>query len=82
MGVLGRGVLDKVPDQLEHIGVAADVMERVIAVGAFRVNEVEHLDRVAFAEQQRDSGRGQLAFGVCDDVARVRLIHVGLDNIP
>lgn len=45
-GVLRRGVLDKVTDKAEHVGVPADIAERVIAVGMARLDEVKHLDNI------------------------------------
>ena len=64
MGVFRRGVADEIGDQLQHIGVVADVVERVVAVGAIRVNEVENLDRVPLPEQQGDGVAGKFPFRV------------------
>ena len=46
-GVLRCGVLNEIGDQPEHIGVLANIAERVIAVGMTRLNEVEHLDNIS-----------------------------------
>ena len=45
--VLWRGVLNEVVNQPEHVGVLADIAERVIAVGMARLNQIEHLDNIA-----------------------------------
>ena len=50
------GVLDEVVYEPEHIRVLADVVERVIAVGTDRVNEVKDPDGVAVLEQQGSGG--------------------------
>ena len=46
-GVFRRGVLNKVVDQPENIGVLADIPKGVIAVGMARLDQIEHLDNVA-----------------------------------
>ena len=60
MCVFRRGIADKICDQLQHVGVVADVVERVVAVGAIRVYQVKNLDGVALPEQQGDGVAGQL----------------------
>ena len=46
-GAFRRGVLYEVVDELEHVGVFADIPEGVIAVGMARLDQVEDLDHIA-----------------------------------
>ena len=46
-GVLRRGVLNEIVNQPEHVGVFADIAERVIAVGMARLDKIEYLDDIA-----------------------------------
>ena len=50
VGVLGGGVADKVADELQHVGVAADIAEWVVAIGAFQIHQVKHFDHISLAE--------------------------------
>ena len=81
MCVFRGGVANKIGDQLQHIGVVADVVERVVAVGAIRVNEVENLDRVPLPEQQGDGVAGKFPFRVSRYIRCVGLVNVGLHDV-
>ena len=81
MCVFRGGVANEIGDQLQHIGVVADVVERVVAVGAIRVNEVENLDRVPLPEQQGDGVAGKFPFRVSRYIRCVGLVNVGLHDV-
>ena len=70
-GVLRRGVLNKVVYQPEHVGVLADIAERVIAVGMARLYEVEHPDDIALLQEERSDSPDKLALWIGADKARV-----------
>ena len=44
MGVLRCGIPDEIADELEHVRIAADVVEGVIAVGTVQVYQVKNAD--------------------------------------
>jgi hypothetical protein len=79
MGVFRGGVADKICDQLQHVGVVADVMERVVAIGAIRVNQVKNLDGVPLPEQQGDGVAGEFPFSLglsrteCGNFEKIRM---------
>ena len=82
VGVLGGGVADKVADELQHVGVAADIAEWVVAVGAFQIHQVKNFDHISLAEQQGDGVPGQFSFWIGADIGGVGEVDVGLDHIP
>ena len=62
MGPLWCGVADEIGDQLQHVGVAADVVEGVITIAVIQVYQVNYPDYIALPQEQRNSGAGQLPF--------------------
>ena len=47
VGILGRGILDEVVNEAEHIGVFSDVMKGIVAIRVLRVYQVKDTDRIA-----------------------------------
>ena len=81
-GVFGSGVFDEVVNEPEHIGVLADVVERVITVGMAGVYQVEHPQGVPPLQEQRPGSPQNFPLGVGDDVAGVGQEDVGLHQKP
>ena len=82
MCVLRRGVADEIGDQLQNVCVISDVVEGIVAVGVFRVHEVNDADGIALPQKQRNGGAGQFPLGVSRDIGGVGLVKIGLDHIP
>ena len=81
MCVFRGGVANEICDQLQHVVVVADVVERVVAVGAIRVYQGKNLDGVALPEQQGDGVAGQLPLRIGGNIGGVGLVEIGLDHI-
>ena len=79
-GVLRRGVLDKVADKAEHVGVPADIAERIIAVGMARLDEVKHLDNIPLLQEKRGNCADKLALWVGADKAGICQKKIRLHN--
>ena len=47
VGILGRGILDEVVNEAEHIGVFSDVMKGIVAIRVLRVYQVKDTDRIS-----------------------------------
>jgi hypothetical protein len=45
-GILRCGILNKVADEPEHVGVLADIAKGIVAVAVARLDEVKHLDNI------------------------------------
>ena len=69
--VLRRGALNEVVDQPEHIGVLADIAERVIAVGMARLDQIEHLDDIALLQKKWGDSADELTLRIGADKARI-----------
>ena len=70
-GVLGGSVLNEVVNEAEHVGVLADIAERVVAVGMAGVYQIEYPQDVTPFQQQRPHCPDDLALGVGHDVGGV-----------
>lgn len=79
-GVLRRGILDEVVYQPEHVGVLADIAERVIAVGMARLDQIEHLDDIALLQKKRSDSPDKLALRIGADKAGIGKEKIRLHN--
>ena len=82
VGPFWGGVADEIGDQLQHVGVAADVVEGIIAIAMIQVHKVDHPDHITLPEKQRHSGAGELPLWVRRDIGGVGLVDIGLHHIP
>ena len=81
MSVFRGCVADKVPNELEYIGVAANIPKWVIAVGKLRVYKVKDADHIPLAHEQWYGTSGQFTFGIGADVRGICQIDIGLNDI-
>ena len=74
------GVGDQGVDEFQNIFFGVDILERVVVMGLFEIDRVEYSDLVVIALEELPALDYDAAFWVCDNVARMELHEVRLNE--
>ena len=71
MAALGRGGLDEIVDQSQHVLFVPQVAERIIAIALLQVDKIQHTDVITLAFEVAACGQQDFGFGVRDHIIDV-----------